>query len=561
MLNLLHTFLNFIELNNSLKLENTLLSNNKLKNKFNFDESLKLFLKNKKSIGSKDRKLFANIIYSYYKEYKYIEYLINISIEEFINLENKASKNISENISENSSDGIINNKEQNKNLRYFLKFYLSIYLLNLKSNEIKELEKKYDFFELNKYYKLILSKVLNFEDEYINITLKKIKSIFQVNIDNLENQIDNLLIYNEININDFQKYIELLSVKFTFLDFNIIELIKSTLNVNSQEEIVAKLNKFIKDDLILFNKFIKSNLFNLNSRANLFIRIIQSKNIFFSELDKANIKYNITLLPNAIQTENNSALSNLESYKKGFFEVQDFSSQLVFQFVKSFFIKKQFDNYEYNILDYCAGGGGKSLLFADELNSLNINYKIIATDNNHKRLNELNERLNKNNKIFRNINVINNEDFDNKRGNYKNKFDLIIIDAPCSGFGTVKRNPDNKYKYNYNELLDFSNLQQKLIEECIPLLDVNGLILYITCSLNYIENSNNIKEIERKHKSKQDLIFLDNFEFASEIILNQKNILLNQNLITNNGNHLGLTIYPNSFESDGFYISIIQKFK
>jgi len=549
MLNLLHTFLNFIELNNSLNIDKVLLNNHKVKNKLNLDENLKLFLKNNKSIGSKDRKLFSNIFYTYYKEFKFIEYLANNTVNTLIKNETEKSLLLSD------------NQDQNRNLHLFLKFYLSIYFLNVKSNEIQELEIKYDFFELKKYYKLILSKVLNLEDELIYYILDSLEFIITKSIDDLEYRIETIGKINIITIDDFNTYIELLSIKYSFLDFNIIELIKSILNVNNLEEILTTLNNYDKKELIVLNEFINSNLSNLNSRANLFIRVIQNENLILAELDKSNIKYKKTLLPNAIQIENNSSLSNLDSFKNGLFEIQDLSSQLIFQFVKSFFIEKQSEDYNFNILDYCAGGGGKSLLFADELNLLNIFYNIIATDNNSKRLIGLKERLNKNVKINRNIKVINNEDFNNKRNTFKDKFDLIIIDAPCSGFGTVKRSPDNKYKYSLNDLNEFSNLQQNIIEECFPLLNTSGIIIYITCSLNYMENSNNLKEIEKKHKTKQNIKFLDIFTHSSELIKNQKDIMLFEDLQSNTKNNNGLTIYPIHFESDGFFVTLIQKIK
>lgn len=546
MLNLLHTFLNFIELNNSLNLNNILLNNNKVKNKLNIDENLKLFLKNKKSIGSKDRKLFTNIFYTYFKHFKLIEHLTINSYNSFI--ESEIGKIYSEKFI------ILNdNQENNKDFKLFIRFYISIELLNAKSNEIKDLENKYDFFDHNKYYKLILSKILNFEEELIFKTIEVIEMIINNNVNQLNDDIDNICSIKAFNSEIFDNYIDLLSIKYSFLDFNIVELIKSSLDANNRDEILDKLNNLDNNSLIKFNDFINSNLNNLNSRANLYIRVISNEKFILDDFEKSNISYNKTILPTAFQIENNSSLSNLDSFKKGLFEIQDLSSQMIFQFVKTFFEEYKIDDYNYSILDYCAGGGGKSLLFADELNLMNVNYNIIATDNNSKRLVGLKERLNKNIKINRNIKIVNNADFDKNRNTYKDKFDLIIIDAPCSGFGTVKRSPDNKYKYSLSDLNEFSNLQTKIIEECLPLLIVGGIIIYITCSLNYIENSNNINKIESKSKS---IKVLENFSISSDIIKNQKYFNIYSELKIKN--QKGITIYPTEFESDGFYMCLIK---
>ena len=70
----------------------------------------------------------------------------------------------------------------------------------------------------------------------------------------------------------------------------------------------------------------------------------------------------------------------------------------------------------------------------------------------------------------------------------RNKCDWILLDVPCSGSGTLRRNPDLKGKFSIEKLEELLSVQQKILSECIDMLKPNGKIVYVTCSLLQEEN-------------------------------------------------------------------------
>jgi 16S rRNA (cytosine967-C5)-methyltransferase len=91
----------------------------------------------------------------------------------------------------------------------------------------------------------------------------------------------------------------------------------------------------------------------------------------------------------------------------------------------------------------------------------------------------------------------------------KNKCDWILLDVPCSGTGTIRRNPDLKIKFTIERLEELLNVQEKILEESLDLLKPNGKIVYVTCSLLKEENINQIMRFCRKFgvKIDNDIIF------------------------------------------------------
>lgn len=533
MLNLLHIFFYFNEyFNIYLKSENVL-DNVRM----SFDEKLKLFLQDKKSIGSKDRKLLSNLIYFYYRNSKYINYLT-------IEFENKIKTNIA----------FIQFIEIEK-LSLIHRFYLVVYLYNENTNEIDNLESIYTFFDFYIYFKNILIKYLNIDDNQSISIIEYIIVYTKYLIINFDTQIENLNIDTENVLDKFVKY---LSIKFTFNTTNIVEILKSFYNLSDLE--LIKSNIFF--NFSTQNYLVQNLLNNLNQRAELYIRIVGKLEEVKKELNDNKISFNSTMfdnLTNTLTITNNSNLTQLKTFRKGFFEIQDLSSQLIFQFIKQYLIER--NNEKIQILDYCAGGGGKSLLFSDEIFNVNQNYNIISTDINSDRLKGLKERVNKNKNIKRNITVIEKNIFNQiKSDKFNHAFDIIVIDAPCSGIGTSKRDPEAKFRYKLKDIENFSKIQQEIIGEVLPFLKENGIILYITCSLNYTENQNtiikvkdnlNLQVINFENYMSQE--FLDNVNNSTEIN-NINKIKFNTEIKS----ELGVVILPTYFNSDGFFVTILK---
>lgn len=162
----------------------------------------------------------------------------------------------------------------------------------------------------------------------------------------------------------------------------------------------------------------------------------------------------------------------LESFKNGLFEVQEEASQLA-----GLLVDPKSDEI---ILDMCAGAGGKTLLFAMLMNNRG---KIFASDIDARKLKNLKERARQAG-VF-NIETIAAEQLENQ---LINKCDAVVIDAPCSGTGTLKRNPDLKKRLTEEALKLRISEQKKILGDAVPLVRVGGKIVYITCSVLPDEN-------------------------------------------------------------------------
>ncbi|MFA6118358.1 MAG: RsmB/NOP family class I SAM-dependent RNA methyltransferase [Parachlamydiales bacterium] len=177
-------------------------------------------------------------------------------------------------------------------------------------------------------------------------------------------------------------------------------------------------------------------------------------------------------------------------FKNGLFEIQDEASQLVADLINP--------SPKDHILDYCAGSGGKTLSFAHKLTDSNQiylhdkrDYVLIEAKKRLKRAAVKNFQI----KPTLELNKINQ------------KMDWLILDVPCSGSGTIRRNPDLKWKFNLNELQKLTDLQKEIFDKGINFLKKNGKILYITCSIFIDENQNQIDYFVKKYNLKIEKTF------------------------------------------------------
>lgn len=181
------------------------------------------------------------------------------------------------------------------------------------------------------------------------------------------------------------------------------------------------------------------------------------------------------LSPYGLILQKRANLKESACFKKGLVEVQDEGSQLVAlqTGVKS----------GMNVLDYCAGAGGKSLIMAQMMGDKG---KIVAHDISTRSLKELERRAARAGaKIICTQSKIKVED-------YKNGFDHVVVDAPCSGTGTWRRCPDARWKLTpqlFDALLD---KQHAILKKAKEFVGNKGRLSYITCSLTVDENDDQV---------------------------------------------------------------------
>ena len=183
-----------------------------------------------------------------------------------------------------------------------------------------------------------------------------------------------------------------------------------------------------------------------------------------------------------------------EDFRKGFFDIQDEGSQIICQMV---------DPQPGEILwDVCAGGGGKSLLLAAMMQNKG---RVIATDLRMHKLDSLRMRYRK--AGIMNIFPAELDRISEIKEVQKKGIDRILIDAPCSGSGTLRRNPDAKWKLTEGSFAEHQKNQLAIAEKAIPFLKKGGRFYYVTCSLDPLENEEVMKEIFSRHPGLRQVIY------------------------------------------------------
>lgn len=175
----------------------------------------------------------------------------------------------------------------------------------------------------------------------------------------------------------------------------------------------------------------------------------------------------------------------LDDFKKGFFEVQDEASQIVANLVDA----KPCEQ----ILDYCSGSGGKTLAFAHKLQSKG---QIYLHDIRKRPLVNAKKRLKR--AGIENAQIL--EHNSPQKEKLKGKMDWVMVDVPCSGSGTLRRNPDLKWKFSKEMLDRLIEEQRQIFKEALEFLAPNGKIVYATCSVLPQENEEQLEYFRQTHE-------------------------------------------------------------
>ncbi len=189
------------------------------------------------------------------------------------------------------------------------------------------------------------------------------------------------------------------------------------------------------------------------------------------------------------------SVRKLPGYSEGKWLIQDRSSQWVAPLLKPKKGEK--------ILDACAAPGTKTTHLAELIKDQG---QILAIDRSDVRLNLLKENLERLEiKSVKALKIDATKLIDIKP-EYINYFDKILIDAPCSGIGTLARNPDARWRITKQSIDKLINIQQKLLETIVPLLNKNGLLVYSTCTICPSENNLLIEKFLKKN-NQLELVF------------------------------------------------------
>ncbi|MFN7101163.1 MAG: RsmB/NOP family class I SAM-dependent RNA methyltransferase [Pseudorhizobium sp.] len=221
------------------------------------------------------------------------------------------------------------------------------------------------------------------------------------------------------------------------------------------------------------------------------------------------------------------------SFQKGWFEVQDEGSQIVSDLVHP--------GDQDQVLDFCAGGGGKTLALAAAMHNKG---QVHAYDTDRKRLAPIIERLRR--AGTRNVQV---HDDVRQLQALKEKLDVVLVDAPCTGTGTWRRRPDTKWRLTPKNLEERVAQQQEALAEAATFVKPGGSLVYITCSVLPEENDRQIEAFCR-----------DNPQFSAEPVLETWSGLFGETAPrphSRDGSTVTLT--PATTGTDGFFFSRLRR--
>lgn len=180
--------------------------------------------------------------------------------------------------------------------------------------------------------------------------------------------------------------------------------------------------------------------------------------------------------PTGLRAQGKPALQRLPLFSAGEVEVQDEGSQLLVQLLAP--------RRGEMVADFCAGAGGKTLAIAAAMRSSG---RLYAFDVAEKRLAKLKTRLARSGASNVDVRHIASER-DPKLGRLAQKFDRVLVDAPCSGLGTLRRNPDLKWRQQESAIAELRAKQASILQAAAKLVKKDGRLVYATCSLLPEEN-------------------------------------------------------------------------
>jgi 16S rRNA (cytosine967-C5)-methyltransferase len=225
------------------------------------------------------------------------------------------------------------------------------------------------------------------------------------------------------------------------------------------------------------------------------------------------------------------ALQNLPLFKNGAIEVQDEGSQLLAHIVGA----KRGEM----VVDFCAGAGGKTLALGATMRNTG---RLYAFDVSEKRLAKLKPRLARSG--LSNVHpVLIAHENDAKIKRLVGKIDRVLIDAPCSGLGTLRRNPDMKWRQTAETIVEMQAKQEAILASAARLVKPGGRVVYGTCSFMDEENEHIVNAFLEK-----------NAEFQ---LVPMKDVLAELKIPLEMGDYLKLT--PQTHQTDGFFGAVLER--
>ena len=234
----------------------------------------------------------------------------------------------------------------------------------------------------------------------------------------------------------------------------------------------------------------------------------------------------------------NPAIHAEPAFLKGLVEVQDEGSQVAALLSAA--------KPGEQVVDLCAGAGGKTLALAAMMQNKG---QVFATDDDKRRLAPIHDRLKRSG--ARNVQVRTPKSIGGEIDNLAGHMDLVLIDAPCTGTGAWRRNPDAKWRMRPGALEQRQKEQVEILDRAAPLLKANGRIAYITCSVLEEENNAQVRAFLARHPG-----------FSVQPPAEVAQALGERAFMFSKAARLsaeGILMTPRATATDGFFVSILRR--
>lgn len=244
--------------------------------------------------------------------------------------------------------------------------------------------------------------------------------------------------------------------------------------------------------------------------------------------DEGIVSHKSDVLPECLHIEKGQ-VAKTKAFQYGFVSIQDESSMIPTHALRV--------EPGHRVLDMCAAPGGKSMHIAEHLQGKGT---LVSVDLHPHKVTLISEQATR--LGFENIET---RTMDSRKltDEYEEEsFDRILVDAPCSGLGVIRRKPDIKYTKKEEDFASLQTIQLRLLDEASKLIKPNGLIVYSTCTIDETENNGTVQAFLANHP---------------EMVLDELNVLPKayHHLITQGTMH----IFPQDFNSDGFFVAAFKK--
>jgi 16S rRNA (cytosine967-C5)-methyltransferase len=277
----------------------------------------------------------------------------------------------------------------------------------------------------------------------------------------------------------------------------------------------------------------------LNRRAPMTVRantLIDDRTALANELRRADLATRPgAWCATALVVESRTNLFGLEAFKRGAMEAQDEGSQLLAELATA-----ALENPKPLVIDLCAGAGGKTLAIAAQLGNRG---RIVASDVDAKKLDELKRRA-------RRATVSNAQTLHLEAGVWppaldalRGKADVVFVDAPCSGIGALRRNPEARWRLREADIATFAARQREILAGAATLLAPGGRLVYGTCTLLRAENAEVVDAILASHADLTNVAMPD--------VLGSRAAQL--------GDGVAFTVAPDTHDTDGFYARVMKR--